>query len=212
MMSPETTNRNLTYDLMIHNLLQLLVTLRTLNFANSFFYEHLNNSEKKGELKKTAYVISTTLERANEDGLRLMTGENILENIEMLMSQYNCDFKTATDNIITGNAQFIRTKTLISSFEIVLNYLNTLKKPEARRKIFNEEWFKLLEVLRDCAAHFDNIGKPVVWKHREDKLSFGDLTIKKGDMGHALRYNSFHVEDLLLKLMDFLTSNRSDFE
>jgi len=184
-----------------------------MKFSIFFLFENLADPVLKEKLKLKRYI-SYPHKVLPDQAPIIITGMEIISIVEESAEYKKHSYKDACDALTRMSSHWNRTKFLNATFELIMNYLDGLDKPEKKRlskKLFNEEWFRVLFVLRNNASHHDNYGKQIEWSFKEEKIQFQGIIINKNDIGHKIRYNDAELFNLLEYTYAYFIENRAIF-
>ena len=196
-------------------LTEYVISYYTILFSNAYLIESLTNTNLRGILRERGYTLAVDTDRLHE-GVVLISGTDIIQLVEDNAKNRGQEFDEFCKVLLRMNSHYNRTRILNAFYEITIHYiegLNKEKEKSLKSKLFNEDWFRVLYVLRNNASHFDNYGKQIEWIFRKkDSISWETITIKKDDIGHEIRYNDAELIRLFRYGLLYFKDNQSTFE
>ena len=120
------------------------------------------------------------------------------------------DYCTRTIHMLKRS---IREKYIINVYEAIKNFSDHNKGKKLLVHLTQFDWFKMLQLLRRNASHFDNYGKEFNFsKEYPDVVTWGGITIRRGQLGHEIEYTDNYAVDLVGCCHEYLKNNQSIFE
>jgi len=140
------------------------------------------------------------------------------------MAKLNVDYpgdRSSLFSIFLLGTDVARKAIINTQYELIINFIeiDPSKKNALQIELRNQLWFKVLNLLRNNASHFDNLGKTLLKSERrfpkyitEDEVKWKNITITESMMGHTLRYNDFEVIELLEEASAYFEANKLIFQ
>lgn len=205
----------LDYSKFITLLSEFIFSYHTTIYANAFLFDSLLHGEMKNMIDSKDYILAVDEDKLNE-GFLQMNGNDIIKMIEEFAKARNSTYKEGCKDLLKMNTHFLRGRILNAFYEITMNYIegfDSVKQKALKDKLFKEDWFKVLYVLRNTASHFDNYGKEIEWIFKKkDQVSWHNIIINKNDIGHLIRYNDAEIYQLVSFGLKYFLENQASFE
>lgn len=197
-----------SYQKFLGRIHDFLVYYGTLMYANAFLTEHFIDPEKIKCLDGTDFHFAAS---DNMDGRFSITSETIKHII--LNHRPGESLKDSAQNIMKGNAHFLRTRVINNMFELIKAYLDNKNLMKELHKL---DWFQVLYLLRNNSSHLDNHSKEIKfpdWRWLDEPypsvVSWNDITIKNNQRGETIKYNDKQIINLLDKVNSYFIENES---
>jgi hypothetical protein len=169
----------------------------------------------KNMIASKDYILAVDVDKLNE-GFLQMNGNHIIKMIEEFAKARNSTYERTIQDLLIMNAHFLRGRIINAFYEITMNYIerfDSAKQKILKDKLFKEDWFRVLYVLRNTVSHFDNYGKKIEWIFKKkNKISWHNIIINKNDIGHLIRYNDPEIYQLVSFGLNYFLQNQSAFE
>jgi hypothetical protein len=141
--------------------------------------------------------------------------EHLLNDILKPLREGKDNNEQVINTLNFQNCHFLRTKFINEIYEILEKYLVLYADKTGqgngqsllRKSIQKEDWYRVFYQIRHHASHSNFLHTKVKFQSfikNETQLVWKDIIISNGMMGHEIKYNDRHLDDIYILLKNFL--------
>jgi hypothetical protein len=141
--------------------------------------------------------------------------EHLLDDVLKPLREGKNNDEEVINTLNYQNFHFLRTKFINEIYEILEKYLALYAdktsqvdgKSLLRKRLQMEDWYKVFYQIRHNASHSNLLHTKVEFRSfikNETQLVWKDIIISNGMMGHDIKYNDRHLDEIYHLLKNFL--------